>query len=128
MGGEARNSFFPVCTYTSAMGYKGSHCSGLAPARLGMMNIGKPCAGKPHARFDEGGQARACSLLYPCSLSRLLILAIVYQSYVRILFGPPARIGDWKDTELSRLVCWSVVSTGIHGSLAEAVSTASIAS
>jgi len=27
-------------------------------------NIGKPCAGKPHARFDEGGQARACSLLY----------------------------------------------------------------
>ena len=41
-----------------------------------MKNIGKPCAGsgvgrafakqklaKPHARFDEGGQARACSLL-----------------------------------------------------------------
>jgi hypothetical protein len=26
---------------------------------------GKPCAGKPHARFDEGGQARACSPLYP---------------------------------------------------------------
>ncbi|MDP1679862.1 MAG: hypothetical protein Q8L02_07090 [Candidatus Nitrotoga sp.] len=26
-------------------------------------NIGKPCAGKPHARFDEGGQVRACSLL-----------------------------------------------------------------
>lgn len=22
-------------------------------------------AGKPHARFDEGGQARTCSLLYP---------------------------------------------------------------
>jgi len=21
-------------------------------------NIGKPCAGKPHARFDEGGQAQ----------------------------------------------------------------------
>ena len=30
-----------------------------------MKNIGKPCAGEPHARFDEGGQARACSLLYP---------------------------------------------------------------
>ena len=30
-----------------------------------MKNIGKPCAGKLHARFDEGGQARACSLLYP---------------------------------------------------------------
>jgi len=22
-------------------------------------NIGKPCAGKPHARFDEGGPAEA---------------------------------------------------------------------
>lgn len=30
-----------------------------------MKNIGKPCAGKLHARFDEGGQARACPLLYP---------------------------------------------------------------
>ncbi len=29
-----------------------------------MKNIGKPCAGKPHARFDEGGQAQACPLLY----------------------------------------------------------------
>ena len=28
-------------------------------------NIGKPYAGKPHVRFDEGGQAIACSLLYP---------------------------------------------------------------
>jgi hypothetical protein len=24
-------------------------------ACLAMKNIGKPCAGKPHARFDEGG-------------------------------------------------------------------------
>ena len=29
----------------------------------------QPCAGKPHARFDEGGQARACSLLYPLTPS-----------------------------------------------------------
>ena len=29
-----------------------------------MKNIGKPCAGKPHARFDEGGQGETCSLLY----------------------------------------------------------------
>jgi hypothetical protein len=42
-----------------------------------MKNIGKPYAGsgvgrafakqklaKPHAQFDEGGQARACPLLY----------------------------------------------------------------
>lgn len=48
-------------------------------ACLGVKNIGKPCAGigvgrafakqklaKPHARFDEGGQEIACSLLYPC--------------------------------------------------------------
>ena len=33
-------------------------------ACLGVKNIGKPCAGKLHARFDEGGQACACSLLY----------------------------------------------------------------
>ncbi|MDP1638620.1 MAG: HAD-IC family P-type ATPase, partial [Candidatus Nitrotoga sp.] len=33
-------------------------------ACLDMKNIGKPCAGKLHARFDEGGQARDCSLLY----------------------------------------------------------------
>jgi len=24
-----------------------------------MKNIGKPCAGKPHARFDEGGLEKA---------------------------------------------------------------------
>ena len=34
-----------------------------------MKNIGKPCAGKPHARFDEGGQAKAYSLLYRMALS-----------------------------------------------------------
>ena len=33
-------------------------------ACLGVKNIGKPCAEKPHARFDEGRRARACSLLY----------------------------------------------------------------
>ena len=45
---------------------------------LSVKNIGKPYAGigvgrafakqklaKPHVRFDEGGQVRACSLLYP---------------------------------------------------------------
>ena len=37
-------------------------------ACLGVKNIGKPCAGKPHARFDEGGQAKGCSLLYPLTL------------------------------------------------------------
>ncbi len=34
-------------------------------ACLTAKNIGKPCAGKPHARFDEGGQGETCSLLYP---------------------------------------------------------------
>jgi hypothetical protein len=38
---------------------------------LAVKNIGKPCAGKPHARFDEGGQGRTCSLLYPEFASRL---------------------------------------------------------
>ncbi|OGW46420.1 MAG: hypothetical protein A2X57_03395 [Nitrospirae bacterium GWD2_57_8] len=28
-------------------------------ACLTVKNIGKPCAGKPHARFDEGGLAKA---------------------------------------------------------------------
>lgn len=32
----------------------------------GVKNIGKPCAGKPHAWFDEGGQVQACPLFYPC--------------------------------------------------------------
>jgi len=31
---------------------------------LKVKNIGKPCAGKPHARFDEGGEGETCSLLY----------------------------------------------------------------
>lgn len=30
-----------------------------------MKNIGKPCAEEPHARFDDGAQAIAGSLLYP---------------------------------------------------------------
>ena len=34
-------------------------------ACLGVKNIGKPCALIAHARFDEGGLARACPLLYP---------------------------------------------------------------
>jgi len=36
-------------------------------------NIGKPYAGEPHVRFDEGGQARACSLLYPLVLVMTLL-------------------------------------------------------
>lgn len=30
-------------------------------ACLTVKNIGKPCAGKPHARFDEGGLAKAAT-------------------------------------------------------------------
>jgi hypothetical protein len=33
-------------------------------ACLVVKNIGKPCAGEPQARFDEGGQGETCSLLY----------------------------------------------------------------
>ena len=42
-------------------------CRTVDYACLGVKNIGKPCAGKSHARFDQGGQAKACSLLYPIS-------------------------------------------------------------
>ena len=34
-------------------------------ARLMMKNTGKPCAGKPHARFDEGRVVHSSRLLYP---------------------------------------------------------------
>jgi len=30
-----------------------------------MKNIGKPCAGKPQARFDEGREGYSSCLLYP---------------------------------------------------------------
>ena len=50
---------------TSATGYTSFHRSGLAlGACLGMKSMGKPCAGKPHARFDEAGQVRTWSVLY----------------------------------------------------------------
>jgi hypothetical protein len=44
-------------------------------ACLGVKNIGKPCAGKPHARFDEGGQLQDCSLLYPFTCAEVFVLA-----------------------------------------------------
>ena len=44
---------------------QGSDNSGLEiSACLDMKNIGKPCTGKLHARFDEGGLSKDCSLLY----------------------------------------------------------------
>ncbi len=45
--------------YTDNSGLVESAC-------LAVKNIGKPCAGKPHARFDEGGLVNTTSsLLYP---------------------------------------------------------------
>ncbi|MDX8400210.1 MAG: hypothetical protein R8K20_08165, partial [Gallionellaceae bacterium] len=41
-------------------------------ACLGVKNIGKPYALIAHVRFDEGGQASACSLLYPPRLEVIL--------------------------------------------------------
>ena len=38
-----------------------------------MKNIGKPCAGKSHARFDEGGLVQASLLLYHNLLFFMLI-------------------------------------------------------
>jgi hypothetical protein len=53
--------------------HKAEHC-----ACLGMKSIGKPCAGKSHARFDEGGQAGACSLLY-----QIKLMSMGYRSVFR---------------------------------------------
>ena len=36
----------------------------------GVKNIGKPCAGKPHARFDEGGLARLTTIVLNRCLHR----------------------------------------------------------
>ena len=47
-------------------------------ACFGVKNIGKPCAGKPHARFDEGGQAKACSLLMRPAGRTYLEVKILY--------------------------------------------------
>ena len=48
--------------HTFLEGLASSNSSGLEiGACQGVKNIAKPCAGKPHARFDEGGQARARS-------------------------------------------------------------------
>ncbi len=56
-----------------------------------MKNIGKPCAGEPHARFDEGGQARACSLLYPS----ILIVTLKNDRECNICFV--VRFTPWQD-------------------------------
>ena len=48
--------FMSVMGCTKSPGKQaGKRCS------LGMKNIGKPCAGKPHARFDEGALRRQVS-------------------------------------------------------------------
>ena len=51
------------CTGATPLSRAGQRWLGKC-ACLGVKNIGKPCAGKLHARFDEGGQARVCPLLY----------------------------------------------------------------
>jgi len=43
-----------------------AHNSGLEEGACRVVkNIGKTDAGKLHVRFDEGGQGKTCSLLYP---------------------------------------------------------------
>ena len=71
-------------------------------ACLDMKNIGKPCTGigvgrafvkqklaKPHARFEEGGQA-GCSLLYP------LIAALIAIDYSKVTSGVAHPFGHVK--------------------------------
>jgi len=100
-GTQSRRAICPLCQpgfLRRARVVQSSHeCRLENGACLGMKNIGKPCAGKPHARFDEGGQEKrtmaklmrhrrtkgaetdrpclrnveSCSLLYP--LFRLVV-------------------------------------------------------
>ena len=53
-----------------------------------MKNIGKPCAGKPHARFDEGGQVRTCSLLYPFLNRGFTLIEHEPEQFDRLEFAP----------------------------------------
>jgi len=56
---------------------QGSNNGGLEiGACLGVKNIGKPYALIAHVRFDAGGQARACSLLYPAEKTKGFIREI----------------------------------------------------
>ncbi|MHB8713786.1 MAG: DUF6701 domain-containing protein, partial [Trichloromonadaceae bacterium] len=58
-------------------------------ACLVVKNIGKPDAGKPHVRFDEGGQGETCSLLYPSP---------IVGGVASLTLSPPGNGGDgWVD-------------------------------
>ena len=60
-------------------------------ACLGVKNIGKPCAGQLHARFDEGGQARACPLLYPSVKKRVALPGRGKSGGARVLVASPMK-------------------------------------
>jgi hypothetical protein len=71
--GEGPRNWFPPVSKCSSLralrAVQSSYEGGLElGACRGVKSIGKPCAGKSHARFDEGGQAKACPLLYPWGL------------------------------------------------------------
>jgi hypothetical protein len=76
-----------------------SNSSGLEiGACQGVKNIGKPCAGKLHARFDEGGQARACSLLYTltlCNKREVMKILFVAAAIVVGAVGAHASTSAW---------------------------------
>jgi hypothetical protein len=51
-----------------------------------MKNIGKPCTGKPYARFDEGGQEFLLSTLPKSLFDECPLLTIPFQSPLRCSF------------------------------------------
>ena len=73
----------------------------------GVKNIGKPCAGKPLARFDEGGQAKACSLLYPIRYGPAP--ALRYRLSLEFSISANRRMSTRSSaSRSSRLVSWSL--------------------
>ena len=77
---------------------------------LGVKNIGKPCALIAHAPFDEGGQARACSLLYPSfpanvGIIRHAALNIIRQAQKkRLSIKHMRKAAGWDDSVLTDIL------------------------
>jgi len=86
-----------------------------------MKNIGKPCAGKPHARFDEGGQVRTCSLLYRddsanlATAARAIIIAVMANTITKS--GMAIGLGSSELRRISLPIAALLLATGTLGAL-----------
>ena len=72
-----------------------------------MKNIGKPCAGKPHARFDEGGLAKAAKarLLRHRQTKGAETDRPSLKSQQPALYSTKLEVADDEQTALVREVC-----------------------